>query len=799
MRNGTPSRPPLLVFADDWGRHPSSCQHLIRRLRTEFPVLWVNTVGTRQVKADSFTFRRGLEKLRSWGQGLKQVDERMWVVDVPMLPGLGHGLLRAVNRRLVSSRLRQILSDLGMEAPIVLTTLPYIGWLIRGLRRRGLVYYCTDDYSHYPSADRETLQQADLEMSKEADLVLAASQALLEQHAFTGRCHPLPHGVDVDHFGSVQRQVPDPAIVSLPGPRIGFFGLIYEKLDFGLLGAVAQRFGDGSLVMIGPRDYSPPEFDRLPNVHLLGPKPYDELPRYLAGLDVLLLPYVADDPMIRRSGPLKLRECLASGKPTVGVDVPDVRALEPHVRVAASREEYLEAVRQAVEERPGSPSAGARQGAVAEHSWDARARLLRDHLDALRPGRKVLSPAVNGNGNGHRQPGRVLHLRTVSGRGGGPEKTMLNSQRFLKGKYDLRLAYIRPEGDAEYDMPQRARQMGVDLADIPERSGFDPRTLARLAREVRDFRPDIIHAHDYKTNVLGVLLGRWFGLPVITTMHGYGLWDGRLTAYYQMDRWTLPRMDHVVAVSEDLYERLVTLGLPASRRSLVYNGIDADQFVRRCSTEQAKERAGLAGARWLIGAVGRLTAVKGYDRLIAAVDELLKRGLDVGLVVVGEGEERPRLEAQIAALGRADRVRLLGHRTDVMELYEAMDVTVLSSLHEGLPNVVLESMALGVPVVATRVGAVPQVIADGANGLLVSPGSAEELARALVRLLEDADGMRRLSEAGRETVKARFSFAARMDKIRAIYDALLEKRVGSALRGVPQNRNATEGAPYMMA
>src|SRR5262249_52424212 len=203
----------------------------------------------------------------------------------------------------------------------------------------------------------------------EADLVLAASQALFRQHEYTGVCRYFPHGVDFDHFASARQPAEaDPAVASLPRPRIGFFGLIYEKLNFDLLSAVARRFRDGSLVMIGPQAYSPPEFGRLPNVHLLGQKPYAELPRYLAGLDVLLLPYV-DDPMIRQSGPLKLRECLASGKPTVSIDVPEVRALAPHVRVAGDVEGFVAAVGQALGEAPASPTAHARPQAVEGDGW----------------------------------------------------------------------------------------------------------------------------------------------------------------------------------------------------------------------------------------------------------------------------------------------------------------------------------------------------------------------------------------------------------------------------------------------
>src|SRR5262245_28284789 len=336
------SSPTLLVFADDWGRHPSSCQHLIRRLRKESPVLWANSIGTRQVRADGITFRRGLEKLRNWMNGLKQVDEQMWVIDLPMLPGLGNALVRGINRRLVTFRLRQVLRSLKMPRPVVLTTLPYINWLIEDLDREALVYYCTDDYSHWPSADGPTLARSDRDMGRRADLVLAASKALLSRHADTSRCDYFPHGVDFEHFASAQQPGEVPAeVAQLPGPRIGFFGLIYEKLDFDLLAAVARRFSHGSLVMIGRQDYCPAEFAAIPNVRMLGPKSYDELPRYIAGLDVLLLPYLMNDEMIRQSGPLKLRECLASGKPTVSIDVPEVRVLEPHVRVASDVEGFL--------------------------------------------------------------------------------------------------------------------------------------------------------------------------------------------------------------------------------------------------------------------------------------------------------------------------------------------------------------------------------------------------------------------------------------------------------------------------
>ncbi|WP_169978993.1 glycosyltransferase [Tautonia rosea] len=307
----------------------------------------------------------------------------MWVIDVPMIPGLDKPALRWINRQLVTHRLNEVLRRLNMDQPFVLTTLPYTHWLVPGLRRRATIYYCTDDYSHWPSADGETLRKADRELTAEADLILAVSHALYQQHDVAGRCRFFPHGVDYAHFASSPQRTIASDLATLPGPRIGFFGLIYEKIDFELLTKLARRFPSASLVLIGSIAYCPEDFTSLPNIHLLGPRPYEELPSYIAGLDVLLLPYLANDLMIQRSGPLKLKECLASGRPTVSVDVPEVRALEPHVRVATGHEDFIHQVSEALSEPRDSTAVIARQKAVQHEGWEQRSALLRSYLDAF--------------------------------------------------------------------------------------------------------------------------------------------------------------------------------------------------------------------------------------------------------------------------------------------------------------------------------------------------------------------------------------------------------------------------------
>jgi glycosyltransferase involved in cell wall biosynthesis len=247
----------------------------------------------------------------------------------------------------------------------------------------------------------------------------------------------------------------------------------------------------------------------------------------------------------------------------------------------------------------------------------------------------------------------------------------------------------------------------------------------------------------------------------------------RTPLYYWIDRLCLPRYELVICVSPDLHDRCLASRVPKSRCVLIENGVDTKEYCRRSEVRQAKQKLGVNPERFLVGAVGRLSAEKGFDLLIRAVDQLLRRGLDLELAIVGEGEEKSRLQDLIAELGRSDRIRLLGYRSDITAVYEAMDVYALSSLREGLPNVLLEAMALEVPVVATRIAGVPRLIQAEENGLLVEPGSIEELTEALARLLGDEGLRHRLCAAGRRTVETGYSFTARMRKIQALYDNLL--------------------------
>lgn len=370
----------------------------------------------------------------------------------------------------------------------------------------------------------------------------------------------------------------------------------------------------------------------------------------------------------------------------------------------------------------------------------------------------------------------VLDARVVTGSGGGPDKTILNSPRFLEPLgYRMLCAYLRPPADTGFDVIRRtAARYHAPLVEINDRGPWDWRVVTELLAVCRREKVAVWHGHDYKTNALGLLLKRFWPMRLVTTVHGWVHHTTRTPLYYRLDQMCLPRYERVFCVSDDLFEKCVSTGVPVRNLVLLENGIDTTEYARKRTVAEAKAALGLPPSGFLIGAVGRLAAEKAFDVLIRSTYELVRRGHDARVLIVGEGGERAKLERLAAELGIADRVLLPGWQADAKPYFEAMDLFALSSLREGLPNVLLEAMALGVPVVATRVNGVPRLVQDGRNGFLVEANDQEALTTALAGLMKN-DGLRELFRAAaRRTVETRFSFPTRMANLTRVYDELFD-------------------------
>lgn len=358
----------------------------------------------------------------------------------------------------------------------------------------------------------------------------------------------------------------------------------------------------------------------------------------------------------------------------------------------------------------------------------------------------------------------ILHVRIAAGAGGGPEKTIINSPRHLSGTgYRGLVAYLHPPNDPGFEViRERARAKDCPLFGFPESLPIDPRVLWKLRKLCKRERVAIWHGHDYKSNLYGVLLRPFCEFELVTTVHGWVKHTSKTPLYYGIDRWTLPRHKQVIAVSSDLYEASRLAGVPEERLSLIENAIDTDEFQR------ARQRE--SSGRLRIGAVGRLSEEKGFDLLIRALERLLDEGFECELAIAGEGDQEQALKAQISASPHSEHLHLLGFQADTKALFDRFDLFCLSSLREGLPNVVLEAMSMSLPVLATRSGGMQTFARDGADALLVDPGSVDELADGLRRLLADRALRERLADAARARAVADCSFSARMARVVAVYE-----------------------------
>lgn len=310
------------------------------------------------------------------------------------------------------------------------------------------------------------------------------------------------------------------------------------------------------------------------------------------------------------------------------------------------------------------------------------------------------------------------------------------------------LSFLRGQGGVEVsavllnegELARRLRSAGVNVIVLDETRLTAAAILALLVRTLRRLRPDVVHTHRYKENILGGLAAAAVGVrAAVCTVHGLterytGFARARMALYSWLDRrvvnWRRPT---VVAVSRDMERTLAaTYRAPVC---FIPNAIDVAAYGE--DGPWLPPTLGLREDDLVIGSLGRLVPVKGYDILLRAAPRMVARVPNLKILLVGDGPQRPRLASLARDLGIAAHVLLPGHCADVRPYLRRMDVFVLPSLAEGLPLALLEAMAAGRPVVVTRVGGMPEVVSDGEEGLLVAPQSEEALAAACLRLLGD--------------------------------------------------------------
>jgi glycosyltransferase involved in cell wall biosynthesis len=375
--DGRPA-PPLLVFADDWGRHPSSCQHLMRQLLGRRAVYWVNTIGTRSPRLNWSTMKRGAEKLRQWlrpARALSRPSEdegpQPAVLNPRMWPWFGSALGRRLNRALLRRQLLPLLRSLPVP-PVAVTTLPITADLVGQLPVERWVYYCVDDFGQWPGLDQSALRRLDDLLIRRADVLIAVSETLQQRIRSLGRDSTLlTHGVDLP-FWAGGGAAPLPAEVeALQRPLVVFWGVLDRRMDLAFVKALSAGLRRGTILLVGPRNDPDPELLAVPRVVHHPPVPFAVLPRLAREAGALIMPY-ADLPVTRAIQPLKLKEYLATGRPVVVRSLPATRCWGDCLDLAEDAESFARLVLRRLEEGT-SPEQISARGRLEDESWQAKA------------------------------------------------------------------------------------------------------------------------------------------------------------------------------------------------------------------------------------------------------------------------------------------------------------------------------------------------------------------------------------------------------------------------------------------
>lgn len=384
---------------------------------------------------------------------------------------------------------------------------------------------------------------------------------------------------------------------------------------------------------------------------------------------------------------------------------------------------------------------------------------------------------------------RVMRVITRLNVGGPALHATLLTERLDPARYDSLLVAGTEEPSEGNYLALRGKSLDR-LWVLPSlgreiRGGLDLAALLQLTRLVRRTRPHIVHTHTAKAGALGRLAAWLAGVPVIVhTYHGHvfhGYFSpARARFFLPIERWLARRTDRLLTVSETVRSELLSLGIGTPEQLVVVPlGLDLEPFAGAGALRgQLRAELGLGRDAPLVGIVARLVPVKAHEVFIEAAARVARQVPQSRFLLVGDGARRAELETLAVQLGLKDRTFFLGWRRDLDRIYADLDLVALTSRNEGSPVSLIEAMAAGRPVVATRVGGVPDLVEDGVTGCLVPPGDADALAEAMVGLLTDPDRRHAMGQAGRKRVVPAFSARRLLDDMDRLYTELLRKKLG---------------------
>lgn len=373
---------------------------------------------------------------------------------------------------------------------------------------------------------------------------------------------------------------------------------------------------------------------------------------------------------------------------------------------------------------------------------------------------------------------QVLHV-IGGGEFGGAERHILN----LASAIDQQKVFIHVCCLFNEPFLQVAKEHGLPAVAIPMKHKLDFSVVGRLYSLIKEKSIDLVHTHGVRANLLGRMAAKLAGKPVVTTVHSRLAFDYpnffSRVANNWAERSTRGLTDHFIAVSQGLREVLLSEHISDKKITVVYNGLDLDEFKPPEERGDFRSSLKLDDDVPLVAVIGRMHPVKGHRFLLEAAVEVLSTMPETRFLLIGSGPERQALQGLAKELKIADRVIFTGFMEDIVSALADIDVLAIPSLSEGLPVTAIEAMSALVPVVATSVGGLPEVIEDCQTGLLVSPGSGESLARGILWVLNNRKEAQEMAKRGYVTVGDKFSARSMARGTEKVYQKVFEGHEGN--------------------
>ena len=358
---------------------------------------------------------------------------------------------------------------------------------------------------------------------------------------------------------------------------------------------------------------------------------------------------------------------------------------------------------------------------------------------------------------------------------GGAEKLLLTTVKYLnRDRYEIIVCCIVSEGI----IADEIKKLGIKFYCLNESPRFyNPKKIYSLYKLFKKEKPAIVHTQILGANIYGRIAAMLARVPVIISTE-HNVYYKKKRVHIWLDKILAKNTDKIVAVSNRVKEFTSKQeGIGKDKFELIYNGIDSKEFLPTASRKDIRDKLNFREGDFILGAVGALTIQKGHYYLIQALSLLVKRYPNTILLVVGTGELKEELQEIVRKLSLQENVRLLGLRRDISDLLNCMDVFVLPSLWEGLGIALLEAMLMGLPVVASSVDGILEIVENGKNGILVPPGNVEALSNAIDELIENPQLRQSLGKAAKEHILEKFEVRQYIHKLENLYNRLLKEKI----------------------